>query len=131
MAIATTLNTLYYPLDIPQGADWPGVDFPILGPNGQPYDLTGCSAKGQIRGYPDSADTLYTWSTSPAAGQGLITLNVPASTLTIRVLAVESVLWTFPKGVYDILLTNSSAPVGQQVSRVAMGPVTVSKEVTR
>jgi hypothetical protein len=123
-------NTLFYPLTIPQGADWPGVDFPILGPAGQPYDLTGCTAKAQIRGDPDPFNpALYTWSTSPTAGEGLIVLS--GTTLTIRVLAVESAPWEFTRGVYDILLTNTAAPVGQRVSRVVMGPVSVSKEVTR
>lgn len=36
MAFTTALNILDYPLVIPQGADWPGVDFPILGPDGSP-----------------------------------------------------------------------------------------------
>jgi hypothetical protein len=113
---------------IPQGADWPGTNFPIVGPDGTPYDLTGCTAKGQIRPFPGSGELYYTWSTSPSAGQGLITLS--GSTLTIRVLADESALWTFIRGAYDILLTNPAAPVGLKVSRVAMGTVTASQEVT-
>lgn len=122
------LQTLVYNLVIPQGADWPGVAYPIVGPDNLPYDLTGCTAKGQIRPSPGSDELYYTWSTSPAAGDGLITLS--GSTLTIRVLASESALWTFTSASYDILLTNAAAPVGLRVSRVAMGSVTVSKEVT-
>lgn len=124
----STLDTLVYDLLIPQGADWPGVNYPIIGPDNLPYDLTGCTAKGQIRPSPGSDELYYTWSTSPSAGDGLITLS--GSTLTIRVLASESALWTFTSASYDILLTNPAAPVGLQVSRVAMGSVTVSKEVT-
>lgn len=128
---APTLSTLAYDLLIPQNADWPGVTFNIVGPDGStPYNLTGCSALGQIRPLPGSDELYYTWSTSPTAGQGLITLNVAASTLTIRVLATESVLWAFSTASYDILITNSAAPVGLQVSRVVMGEITVSKEVT-
>lgn len=125
-----SLLVLDYPLCIPQGADWPGVDYPIIGPDGEPYDLTSCSALGQIRPLPASTELYYTWSTSPTAGQGLITLDVPSSTLNIRVLAIESALWAFTYGVYDLVITNPAAPVGLQVSRVAMGPVTISQEVT-
>lgn len=125
-----TLATLVYPLVIPQGADWAGVNFPIVGPDGNPYDLTGCTALGQIRPLPNSAELYYTWSTNPTAGQGLITLTVETSTLNIRVLATESSLWTFDRGVYDLILTNPAAPVGLQVNRVAMGSVRVSEEVT-
>lgn len=129
MAFTTALNILDYPLVIPQGADWPGVDFPIIGPDGSPYDLTDCTARGQIRVDPDSSVALYTWDTTPALGEGLIVLS--GSTLTIRVLAAESALWTFTKGVYDILVTNPDAPTGLQLSRVAMGTVHVSRDVTR
>ena len=122
-------DTLVYPLTIPQGADWPGVAFPILGPDGQPYDLTGCTARAQIRVDPDGVNPLFTWSTSPGTGEGTITLT--GSSLAISVLASQSALWTFTEGVYDIVLTNSAAPVGFQVSRVVMGPVTVSLDVTR
>jgi hypothetical protein len=124
------LTTLVYPLCIPQGADWAGIDFPIIGPDGNPYDLSGCSALGQIRPSPGSGELYYTWSTSPTLGQGLITLTVETSTLNIRVLASESSLWTFSIGAYDILLTNPAAPTGFQESRVVMGQVIVSQEVT-
>jgi hypothetical protein len=125
---APCLTTLDYPLLIPQGVDWPGIDFPIIGPDGQAYDLTGCTARGQIRPSPGSDELYFTWSTAPAQGEGLITLS--GSTLNIRVLADESVLWAFVNAAYDIVLTNPAAPTGLQVSRVAMGSVTVSKEVT-
>lgn len=127
---ACILTTLVYPLVIPQASDWPGVNFPIVGPDYTPYDLTGCSAKGEIKPFPGSDELYYTWSTSPTTGQGLITLTVDTSTLNIRVLATESTLWTFTRGAYDLVVTNPAAPVGLQISRVAMGPVTVSQEVT-
>lgn len=121
---------LEFPLVIPQGVDWPGYDFPIFAPDNTPYDLTGCTALGQIRPFPGSSELYYTWSTSPTTGQGLITLNVGASTLNIRVLAAESALWAFTSGSYDVVLVNDAAPVGLKTSRVAMGRVTVSQEVT-
>lgn len=122
------LDTLVYPLLIPQGADWQGVNYPIIGPDKLPYDLAGCSAKGQIRPSAGSDELYFTWSTDPGSGEGLITLN--GATLNIRVLAVESALWTFTTGVYDIVVTNPAAPVGLQVSRVAEGIVTVSQRVS-
>lgn len=125
---APCLPVLVYPLIIPQGADWPGINYPIIGPDGSPYDLTGCSAKAEIRPSPAADELYFTWSTSPTTGQGLITLT--GTTLNIRVLASESQPWTFISGAYDILITNPSAPVGLRVSRVAMGPVIVSQEVT-
>lgn len=125
------LSTLVYPLTIPQGVDWPGTDFPIIGPDGQPYDLTGCTARGQIRSKPGPSDLYFTWSTSPGEGEGLITLNVAASTLNVRVLAAESAPWTFTRGAYDVVVTNPAAPEGLRVSRVVEGAVTVSQEVTQ
>jgi hypothetical protein len=123
------LGVLSFNIVIPQAADWPGINYPIIGPDGQPYDLAGCSARGQIRPFPGSDETYFTWSTSPTADQGLITLT--DTTLNIRVLAAESVAWAFTQGAYDILLTNPAAPVGLRTSRVSMGSVTVSPEVTQ
>jgi hypothetical protein len=120
---------LAFNLVIPQAADWPGVNYPIIGPDGQPYDLSGCSARGQIRPYPGSDEIYFTWSTTPTSGQGLITLT--DTTLNIRILAAESAAWAFTQGAYDILLNNPAAPVGLRTSRVAMGSVTVSPEVTQ
>ena len=123
------LGVLSFNLVIPQAADWPGINYPIIGPDGEPYDLTGCSAKAQIRAHPGSDEIYFTWSTSPTTGQGLITLT--GTTLNIRVLATESATWIFHQGSYDILLNNPAAPVGLRTSRVAMGSVTVSPEVTQ
>lgn len=122
------LAVLVYNLIIPQGSDWPGINYPIVGPDGNPYDLSGCSAKAEIRPSPAADELFFTWSTSPITGEGLITFT--GSTLNIRVLASESLPWTFITGAYDIVVTNPAAPVGLQVSRVAMGSVIVSKEVT-
>jgi hypothetical protein len=116
-------------MTIEQGADWPGLAFPIYDEEGNPYDLTGCSAKGQVRrGQNDDDPILFTWSTDPADDEGLITLA--DSILTIRVLASESVLWEWTVGHYDIRLTNPSAPEGKQKWRIAQGVVNVDQEVT-
>jgi hypothetical protein len=116
-------------LTIEQGSDWPGLAFPIFDSEGAPYDLTGCTARGQIRAAPDEDPELFTWSTSPATGDGLITLAT--NTLTIRVLGDESSAWSFRKARYDIYLTNPAAPVGQRTFRIADGAVYLDLEVTR
>lgn len=123
-----TLPTLGFDLLIPQGVDWPGWGFPISAADGDPYNLTGCSARGEIRPFAGSDELYYAWSTSPASGEGLITLS--GSILTIRVLAAESAPWTFTSAQYDVVLTNPAAPAGLRVSRVVMGDVAVSQEVT-
>lgn len=123
------LATLVFDLVIPQNADWPGINYPIIGPDGTPYDLTGCSARGQIRPSPGADEIYFTWSTTPGVGEGTITLS--GTTLNIRTLVAESAPWVFTQGAYDILLSNPAAPVGLRTSRVAMGAVTVSPEVTQ
>jgi hypothetical protein len=93
-------------------------------------DLTGCSVAGAIRPLRGSDELYFTWSSSPTTGQGLITINTGSSTVTPRVLATESSAWTFSDAVYDIVLTNPTAPVGLRKTRVVMGAVTVSFQVT-
>lgn len=116
-------------LTIEQGSDWPGLAFPIFDSEGAPYDLTGCTARGQIRRIQNSDPALFTWSTTPATGEGLIALA--GNILTIRVLGSESTSWDWNTGRYDIYLTNPAAPVGQRVFRIADGAVYLDLEVTR
>jgi hypothetical protein len=122
------LPTLGYDLLIPQGVDWPGLNFPISDADGNPYDLTGCSARGEIRPFAGSDELLYAWSSSPTGSQGRITLA--DGILNIRTLATETMPWDFTRAEYDILLINPAAPIGLQVSRVVMGHVAVSVPVT-
>jgi hypothetical protein len=130
MTAGAKLAVLEYDLEIPQAADWPGVAFPIFNPDGSLADLTGCSVAGAIRPLRGSDELYFTWSSSPTTGQGLITINTGSSTVTPRVLATESSAWTFSDAVYDIVLTNPTAPVGLRKTRVVMGAVTVSFQVT-
>lgn len=123
-----TLPTLGYDLLIPQGVDWPGINYPIFGADGTTYNLAGCSARAEIRPFPDHPELYFAWSTTPATGEGLITLA--DGVLNLRVLAAESAAWTFTDASYDIILINPDAPVGLQRSRIAMGAVTVSRRVT-
>lgn len=123
-----TLPTLGFDLLIPQGVDWPGINYPIFGADGTVYNLAGCTARAEIRPFAGSDELYFAWSTTPAAGEGTITLA--DGVINIRVLAAESAPWTFTSAEYDIVLYNAAAPVGVQRSRVAMGAVTVSQMVT-
>lgn len=110
-----------FALRIPVGADWPGDAIPIIGADGTPRtSLAGCTATGAIRGRP-GATPFYVWSTSPAAGQGPITLV--GGNLTFAVPAAHSALWTWRIARWQITLTDPSAPAGQQVIWVGRGPV--------
>lgn len=123
-----TLPTLGFDLLIPQGVDWPGYNFPITGLDGTPYDMTGCTARGEIRPRAGSDELYFVWSSTPTLGQGLITLS--AGVLNVRTLAAETRAWTWTSAEYDIVLTNPNAPVGLRESRVVMGRVDVSRSVT-
>lgn len=116
-------------LHIEQGADWPGIGFPILDANNEPVDLGGCTALGQIRKLPRDPTALFSWSTIPMFGQGLVVFV--DNLVTISVLGDASALWTFATARYDLKLTNPNAPVGQRLIRVASGAVYVSPQVSR
>jgi hypothetical protein len=122
------LPALGFDLVIPQAVDWPGYNFPISGADGEPYDLTGCTARGEIRPFAGSRELYYAWSTSPTTGEGLITLS--GNILNIRTLATETSTWRWSTASYDIVLTNPAAPIGLRTSRIVMGTVERSPAVT-
>jgi hypothetical protein len=116
-------------LHIEQGADWPGIAFPILDDNNEPVDLSGCSALGQIRKTARDPEVLFAWSTAPVFGGGVVVFN--GNLVAISVLGTSSTLWTFTAARYDLELHNPNAPLGQRDIRVASGAVYLSPEVTR
>lgn len=117
-------------LHIEQGADWPGIAFPILDDNNEPVDLTGCSALGQIRKTARDPEVLFAWSTGlTVLGGGLVVFT--GNLVAISVLGTASTLWTFTAARYDLELHNPNAPLGQRDIRIARGAVYVSPEVTR
>ena len=88
---------------------------------GTPYNLTGWTAKMQIR--ERAGGTLYqTLTTSDAT----IVLGGAAGTIRLTLSATVTAAWTFLTGVYDLELTNGS----NQVTRLLRGSVVVSPEVT-
>jgi hypothetical protein len=86
-------------LRIQQGSTW-GLDVQLTDDQGQPLDLTGATAKMQLRRYPSSPDVLLELSTENQRIQigtdGTLLLIIPA--------AVTAALAARP-GCYDLAVT--------------------------
>lgn len=123
------MSAVQVDLLIEQGADWPGISVPMLDKLNAPFTVTGCTAHGQIKGHRNDTVPIFTWSSTPAAGEGLITLV--GTSVAWRLLAAESELWTFTRAEYQIELHNPAGPVGDQTIRVAQGAVLLDLELDR
>ncbi len=110
-----------YDYTVEQGATFIRV-FTWNNPNGTPVDLTGYTARMQIRQSVVSPTYYY-----QALSGGDIVLGGSAGTITLTIPAPTSAAWTFIKGVYDLELQSPSGIV----TRLVQGNVTVSREVTR
>ena len=88
-----------------------------------PVDLTGCTARMQIRSKVDSPDVLLELTTE----NGGITLGGAAGTVRRFVDATDTAAITWKSGVYDLEI---EFPDGT-VRRLISGGVSVSPEVTR
>lgn len=106
-----------YTIRIEQGATWK----PVL--TLQDTDLTGYSARMQIRADVDSDVVLLELTTS----DGHITIDGPAGQITLQLTDVETTALDWTTGVYDLELI---AP-GGDVQRLLKGIVEVDPEVTR
>lgn len=100
---------------------------------GTPIDLTGYTARMQIRSSVDSTTTIASLtSTLTADGTGLNlsgssgTKPLSSGSIGVYISAASSSLFTFNEGVYDLELVSGSA-----VTRLIEGKVKLSKEVTR
>lgn len=112
-----------YPLRVPQGADWPGISIPIYAADGTVRtSLAGCTATGAIRDRP-GGPALFVWSTSPATGQGQITLT--GGNVLFGILAAQSVLFTWRTARWQVDLIDPAAPAGQREIRAGQGPITL------
>lgn len=90
--------------------------------NEQPIDLTGCSARMQVRPTHSSTTTWLNLS-SPTA----ITLTPLAGQITVVITAAQSAALPVKRGVYDLEVVLSNG----DVQRLLQGSFTVSPEVTR
>jgi len=104
--------------------------------NGSPVDLSGYTARMQIRPSVDSTTTyLSITSVTASDGTGLnltpqsgsVTLPRTSGSIGLFISAASSSALTFSEGVYDVELESSSGIV----TRLLEGIVKLSKEVTR
>lgn len=113
--------TRTYDLRIPQGVTWECV-IPVLKADGTLLtNLTGYTARAQVRGHFGDPASLHEWST--AAGNleladGFVTLGVAPST---------SSSWPWRFGRWDLEVTDPDGAV----TRIMQGAVFVNPEVTR
>jgi hypothetical protein len=105
---------------IEQGATW-RFRLTIAG-----RDLTGCTARMQIREVYASPTPLLDLTSDPAAG---ITIDGPAGTITVEISAAQTaaLAGVHRGGVYDLEL---ESPDGT-VERLLKGDVLIDPEVTR
>lgn len=88
-----------------------------------PVDLTGCTARMQVRPKIDSTEVLVSLTTA----NGGITLGGAAGTVAIRIEADVTEDFTWKGGVYDLEIVFLDGTV----RRLLAGGVSVSPEVTR
>jgi len=106
------------PLRIDAGATLPTLTFTITNADGSVFNLTGYTAKMQLRQYPKS--------TSALALELTPTISTSLGTVTVNATAAQTATLTLPSYFYAIELTRSS---DGNVVRLADGVVTVSPEV--
>lgn len=95
-----------------------------LDANSQPVDLTGYSARMQVRQRYVSTSTVLSLTSTPAAG---ITLGTTNGQITIQVSATSTAAVAAGEYRYDLELVSGSGVV----TRLLMGSFTVRAEVTR
>lgn len=89
---------------------------------GSAVDLTGRTARMQIRDRVAATDTLIELTTE----NGRIALGGAAGTITLTITAADTAALDFRSGVYDLEIVN-----GAVVDRILEGEVELNKEVTR
>lgn len=88
-----------------------------------PVDLTGCTARMQIRTEVESPTVLIELGTA----NGRIALGGATGTAALMVDAATTAAFTWGAGVWDLEITHP----GGDVTRMAQGTASVSPEVTR
>lgn len=91
-----------------------------------PVDLGGYTARMKIKDKIGGTVLLAFVSGTPGVGEGAVTLDNVAKTITLTLSATLSAALTWKKGVYDLELVSS----GGVVTALLSGTVTVTKEVT-
>ena len=91
--------------------------------NGVAVNLTGYTARMQVRSTLESASTVVELTTA----NGLIALGGTAGTITLTIAAADTAALTAGRGVYDLELVSGSGIV----TRLLQGVATISRNVTR
>lgn len=94
-----------------------------LNPDKTPIDLTGCTARMQVREEVESAAVLLELTTE----NGRIALGGTAGTMDLLIDAGTTAAITWGGGVWDLEIVHP----GGEVTRLAQGSCCVSPEVTR
>lgn len=92
-------------------------------PDGTPIDLSGCTARMQVRAEVESPAVLLSLTTE----NGGLTLGGAAGTVELYVSDEDTGAITWDAGVWDLEIVHPSG----EVTRLAQGSVAVSPEVTR
>ncbi len=96
---------------------------PVNAADFAPIDLTGCTARMQVRADVESPLVLIELSTL----NGRIVLGGAAGTVDLGIAATDTAAMAWTSGVWDLEITHP----GGDVSRLAEGSISVSPEVTR
>jgi hypothetical protein len=91
--------------------------------NGVAVNLTGYTARMQVRSTLESATTVVELTTA----NGRIALGGAAGTITLTISATDTAALTAGRGVYDLELVSGSGIV----TRLLQGVATISRNVTR
>ena len=91
-------------------------------PDGDPIDLTGASAKMQVRDTKGGTKLAFTL-TSPSGG---ITIDAPNGKLTVKMTPTQTNKLFYPKSSYDIMITDSNL----NKIKLLEGFLTLSRSVT-
>ena len=110
-------------LKIYQGATFRNVTTWQTGKPAAPVNLTGCTARMQVRAKITDSATLLNLTTE----NGGIELGGTAGTVTINISATDTAAIAWKGGVYDLEIVFSDGTV----RRLLAGSVSVSPEVTR
>lgn len=110
-------------IKIYQGQDLDDLSTWKAGTPAVPVDLTGCTARMQIRPSVDSSDVLLELTTA----NNRIVLGGVDGTINLLLTAAETSAITWLAGTYDLEIIMSTG----KIRRLMYGGVSVSKEVTR
>lgn len=92
-------------------------------PSGTPIDLTGCTARMQVRSDVESPTALLSLTTE---NDGIV-LGGALGTIELSVSDEDTAAITWDGGVWDLEIVHP----GGEVTRLAQGSISVSPEVTR